>query len=121
MGHFSIFGTVFLTVYGLLVMKWRVGRLGGLPESYSEKIEFLLKVLVDPWVLSGFIAALLASLFWITAMTKFDLSYAYPFQILSFVLVIFLSVLLFNEPVTTSKVIGMLLIVSGIFISSQNF
>ena len=33
-------------------------------------------------------------------MTKFQLSYAYPFMSLAFVLVMFLSAFFFNEPVT---------------------
>lgn len=120
MGYFYLFGTVLFTVYGLLVMKWRVAKFGSLPEQFSAKIGFLFDVLIDPWVISGFFAALMASLFWIAAMTKFDLSYAYPFQSLSFVLVVSLSIWLFGEPVTMYKAAGMLLIVSGILVSSQS-
>ncbi len=54
------------------------------------------------------------------AMTKFDLSFAYPFMSLEFVLVLILSVMLFREPITVHKVVGMLFIVSGIFITSKS-
>jgi multidrug transporter EmrE-like cation transporter len=120
MGYLYLFGTVFFTVYGLLVIKWRVAQHGNLPEEFSATAGFLVAVLLDPWVISGFCAALLASLFWIAAMTKFDLSYAYPFQTLSFVLVVLLSIWLFGEPITVHKLVGMVLIVSGILVSSQS-
>lgn len=52
-------------------------------------------------------------------MTKFQLSYAYPFMSLAFVLVMFLSAFFFNEPVTLAKTLGLALIVAGIIIGSQ--
>jgi multidrug transporter EmrE-like cation transporter len=53
------------------------------------------------------------------AMTKFPLSYAYPFMSLAFVLVMFLSAVFFKEPVTIPKSIGLGLIILGIIIGSS--
>ncbi|MBN69228.1 MAG: hypothetical protein CME32_08125 [Gimesia sp.] len=119
MNHFFILGTIFFTVYGQLILKWRIGRYGELPESLSDRIQFLFRLLLDGYILSGFIAAFIASLFWMAAMTKFQLSYAYPFMSLAFVLVMFLSAFFFNEPVTLAKTLGLTLIVAGIIIGSQ--
>ncbi|MEQ8854503.1 EamA family transporter [Gimesia sp.] len=119
MNHFFILGTIFFTVYGQLILKWRIGRYGDLPDSLSDRIQFLFRLLLDGYILSGFIAAFIASLFWMAAMTKFPLSYAYPFMSLAFVLVMFLSAFFFNEPVTLAKTLGLALIVTGIIIGSQ--
>ncbi len=120
MGYFYIFGTIFFTVYGQIVLKWRMNGMGSLPEGTGDKIIFLIKVLFDPWVFSGFFAAFIASFFWMAAMTKFDISYAYPFMSSAFVLVFLLSVVLFNEVVTWQKVAGLLLIVAGIIVTSRS-
>jgi multidrug transporter EmrE-like cation transporter len=53
------------------------------------------------------------------AMTKLDLSHAYPFTSLAFVLVTAASALFFNEPVTGPKIAGIALICIGIAIGSQ--
>ena len=53
-------------------------------------------------------------------MTKFDISYAYPFMSSAFVLVFLISVILFNEAITWNKVIGLLLIVAGIVVTSRS-
>lgn len=118
--YFYIFGTIAFTVYGQLVLKWRIGRYGVLPEDLGDKILFLLKLLLDPFILSGFFAAFVASLFWMAAMTKSDVSYAYPFMSLSFVLVFILAVVMFGEPFTLNKLIGLGLIVVGILVTSQS-
>jgi len=44
--------------------------------------------LFDPLIFSGFASAFIASFFWMAAMTKFELSYAYPFMSRVFVLVL---------------------------------
>jgi len=44
-------------------------------------------LLLNPWIISGLAAALLASVTWMAAMTRLPLSHAYPFTTLAFVLV----------------------------------
>lgn len=120
MGYFYIIGTIFFTVYGQLILKWRISNYGALPAETYEKIIFLFKLLFDPFIFSGFASAFIASFFWMATMTKFELSYAYPFMSTAFVLVFLLSVFLFNETVTLYKILGLLFIVLGIFISSRS-
>lgn len=120
MGYFYIFGTIFFTVYGQVILKWRINGVGALPEQFAGKLLFLFSLLFDPWVFSGFAAAFIASFFWMATMTKFEISYAYPFMSSAFVLVFILSVLLFQEQVTWQKIIGLFLIVLGIVITSRS-
>jgi len=120
MGYVYIFGTVFFTVYGQLILKWRMSMHAGLPEPLLDKFVFLIKLLLDPFIFSGFISAFIASLFWMAAMTKFDVSFAYPFMSLAFVLVFIFSVILFNEPFNWHKVTGLVLIIIGILVTSRS-
>src|SRR5712691_3684711 len=89
-----VFLTVIFTVYGQLIVKWRVRRAGTLPADFMKKLYFLAALVFDPWILSGLIAAFVAGLFWMSAMTRLELSYAYPFMSLAFVFVLILSVTL---------------------------
>lgn len=120
MGYFYIFGTIFFTVYGQIVLKWRINGVGSLPEGLHAKVFFLIKLLFDPWIFSGFFAAFIASFFWMAAMTKFEISYAYPFMSSAFVLVFLLSAILFHEAITWQKAIGLTLIVAGIVVTSRS-
>ncbi len=119
MNFFYIIGTVVFTVYGQLILKWRISDYGTLPVPFVNKVIFLIKLVADPFILSGFLSAFIASLFWMGAMTKFDLSFAYPFMSASFVLVFLFSILLFNEPFSFYKVLGLFFIVLGIVITSR--
>ena len=52
-------------------------------------------------------------------MTKFDLSYAYPFMSLTFVIVLLLSGWLLSEPLSVPKVLGVALIVVGTVVAAR--
>lgn len=119
MSYFYVSLTILLTVYGQVVIKWQVLDAGAFPETTGEKMLFLARLLINPWIISALVAALAAAVTWMAAMTKLDLSHAYPLLSTVFVLVPLFSVLLFNEPVTTPKVIGLALIVAGIIIGGQ--
>jgi uncharacterized membrane protein len=83
------------------------------------KVSFLISLLFDPLIASGFAAALMASFAWMAAMTKFELSHAYPFMSMNFVFVLLLSGWLLNEPITFQKVFGVALIVLGTVVASS--
>lgn len=114
-----VLGTVLCTVYGQIVVKWQVAKAGALPPTLSEKILFLVHLVLNPWIMSGIVAAFFALLCWLAAMTKFELSYAYPFMSLAFVFVLILSAIFFHEAVTVPRVLGVLLIIAGIIVASR--
>ncbi|MCX5871517.1 MAG: EamA family transporter [Deltaproteobacteria bacterium] len=117
--YLYIFATIGFTVYGQLILKWRIAKFGPLPADFLEKLKFLILLLFDPAIFSGFAAAFLASLAWMAAMTKFDLSHAYPFMSLNFVIVLLLSGWLLDEPVTLQKTLGIALIVLGTVVAAR--
>lgn len=119
MSYLYVILSVQLMVYGQIVIKWQVMQAGEFPACGYDRMYFLGTLLLNPWVASGFVAAVLAGLSWMVAMTRLQLSHAYPFVSLSFVLVLFFSWFLLNEPLTWQKVVGVALIMCGVIISSQ--
>lgn len=119
MGFLYIALTVLFTVYGQLVIKWQVNLAGEFPPDFGDKVWFIGRLLLNFWVISSFAAAFLASLTWMAAMTQFELSFAYPFMSLAFVIVMILSVVLFAEAFTWQKLIGTLVIIAGLFILTR--
>lgn len=116
-GYFYVFCTIFFTIYGQIILKWRLNILGGASETFQEKVKYLFRALSDVYVLSGFLSAFVASLFWMLAMTKLDLTKAYPFISLSPPLVFLMAVLFLGESFTWGKVIGLILIAAGTIVT----
>ncbi len=68
MKYFSfiyIIGTIFFTVLGQLLIKYKIGSLEGFPENQSliEKGLSLIQLLLNPFIFFGFASAFIASFF----------------------------------------------------------
>lgn len=119
MGYLFVLATIALTVYGQLVIKWQVQLAGPLPEDTPGRLRFLLGLLLNPWMWTVFAAAIGAMVAWMGAMTRFELSKAYPFMALNFVLVGLASVWLFEESLTPHKIAGVALIALGLIVMTR--
>lgn len=120
MGYIYIFLTILFTVYGQIILKWRITNLNWSLDTTGGVIQIVtsyLKFLFDPLIFTGFISAFVASIFWMLAMTKFEITYAYPFMSLSPALVFLIGVLVLGETFTIGKLLGLVVIILGIIIT----
>ncbi len=111
--------TILLTSYGQIVLKWQAGKDLPPPFAFMDSWPAVLQLLARPWVISAFVAAFGASLCWMLALSRLELSRAYPFMALSFVVVSMAAVPFFGESLTGPKLIGLALIVAGLVVLSQ--
>ena len=118
--HSYIASTVLFTVYSQLVMRWQVSQAGALPADFVGKVQFVAQLFLNPWVLSSIFATLFAGISWMLAMTRFEISYAYPWVSLNFVLMLVLGVLLFDESFNSAKMLGTLLVIAGIIVIARS-
>ena len=119
MGNYLyIAGTLFFTIYGQIILKWRLSVLKIiLPEGILTKLFYLTKLIFDPFIFSGFVSAFIASLFWMGAMTKFEITIAYPFMSLAPAFVFLIGILFLEETFTIGKILGLILIMIGIVVT----
>ena len=118
--YVAIAATVALTVYGQGIVKWRVDDAANPPPDVGRKLEWALDLALQPWVLTAGIAVILGSLAWLAALAQLDLSVAYPLLSVSLVLVVFLGVVAFGEPLGAPKVAGALLVVAGLVVANRS-
>ena len=112
--HIWIFLTVFGATYSQLVMKMRVSKLPRLERSFDGVVGMAIRVFSDPWILSAFGATFLAGVCWMIVLRKFDLSYAFPFTALNFLIMSWIGITIFNERWDMWKISGTGLVVIGI-------
>lgn len=118
--HFYLFLAISFGVASQLIIKWKMGQFSFDDyETMSDKFLFAFSMLLNPYIIISLVLTLLAGVTWMIAMTKFDISYAYPFTTLGFVFVFVFSVWLFGEPVSWQKIAGLGFIIVGLIISSK--
>jgi drug/metabolite transporter (DMT)-like permease len=106
---------IVFTVSSQLIIRWRVGGAGALAPG-ADRVAFVLNLLATPWVWAAFLATFLAGVMWMLTLGRLDLTYAFPFTGNTFLIILFAGALLFGEPVSSGRVIGTLLVVSGLVV-----
>ena len=111
MNFFYIIGCILLTVLGQLLVKKGSIQLKGVTSFFSYAMNI--------YILSGLLSAFLTAVLWIKALQNFNLSFAYPFMSLSFILVLILSLIIFDEQIRTNQWIGLGIVILGLYVGSR--
>ena len=112
--------TAALTMAANLMLRAGIDAAGGFSGSSAvAMIRSLVHLFVHPLFTVGFITYALASVVWFRVVATEPLSVAYPILVsLTFMLVTTGAVVLFNEPLSLRKILGLLVILGGILIIS---
>jgi multidrug transporter EmrE-like cation transporter len=118
MSYVFIGSVVLLTTFWQILFKWRSTylKLDQDGHSFYVKVFSFLGSLMDPYILLGYMCALISSVLWIVALKKVPLSIAYPFLSLPMVFVMLASYYIFQETLGFYKILGAILIITGIIL-----
>jgi drug/metabolite transporter (DMT)-like permease len=108
-----------LAVGGQLLLKRGMADIGTFSLSISTMIQQYVRILLNPFVVTGIFSFALSMLVWLYVLSRVELSIAYPFVALNYVLILLGSHFLFGESVTPVKVIGVAVIVLGIYLIAR--
>ncbi len=120
LNHLYLLLAISFGVTSQLIIKWQMSAFYFDDyETWHDKFALAFSMLLNPYIIISLILTLLAGVTWMIAMTKFEISYAYPFTLLGLVLVTIFSVVFFGESVNTYKLSGIILIILGIVVISK--
>jgi multidrug transporter EmrE-like cation transporter len=120
LNHFYLLLAISFGVVSQLIIKWQMSAFSFDDyETWQDKFILAFSMLLNPYIIISLVLTLLAGVTWMIAMTKFEISYAYPFTLLGLVLVTIFSVVFFGESVNTYKISGIALIILGISVISK--
>jgi multidrug transporter EmrE-like cation transporter len=89
-------------------------------DADREWWRFLLAAGLNWNVLAGFVLYGASAVVWLLVLAKAEVSYAYPFVSLGFVLTGIASVVLLGEPLSTARIIGTACICMGVVIVARS-
>jgi multidrug transporter EmrE-like cation transporter len=92
----------------------------GATEATSNLISLVALILRSPQILLGLVLYAMGALAWIAVLSKVNLSLAYPFLALNFVLIALVSYAFLGEAIPTMRWIGTLVLCVGILIVAQS-
>jgi drug/metabolite transporter (DMT)-like permease len=115
----SLFSSIFLGVVGQVFIKKGLNIIGNLDFS-RELVGSYLKIFFSPLVIVGISLYFLGVFFWLYALSKVDLSFAFPFVSLSYILVVLFSWLLLGESISYLRWAGVFVICIGVFLITKS-
>ncbi len=116
-----VFCYVILNSLGAILIKHRINQLGIVNfDSFGTVVRYFFNLMTSCEVIFGFIAIFVGAITWMIALSRLELSIAYPLAIGSnFLIIVATSVILFAEPMTAYKIYGIVLILIGIYFISH--
>ncbi len=117
---FYILVSVVAGAVGQVLLKKGMGSMGPLTLSIDQLGNILWRIGTNPYVVIGLAIYVAGTVFWLTALSRVDLSYAYPFASLSYVVMLVASWQLFNEDITVLRLLGTLVVCVGVLIISRS-
>lgn len=109
-----------LTVTGELLLKSGMNRHGVLSVGFSTLLPTALKLISNPFVVGGFVFVFSGALFWLAVLSRWPLSMAYPLLSISYIIGIIASVVILREKVNSVQIIGVFVIILGVFLVSRS-
>ncbi len=114
----NVYLAIVFNVLGQISLKWSMLHF----RNYSLSpfnITKIFNLVLAPFSIIGIFFYAISALFWMMALTKVELSVAYPMLSIGYILIFVISILLFNEPFKLVRLLGIILIVLGVYFISR--
>jgi len=112
--------SISIAVAGQILLKIGINRIGIVDFSGLEALKQLFfGVIKSPLVISGLFLYVISAAIWLVVLSAVDLSFAYPFIGLTYVMVLILSRFILKEDVNLIRWAGAIIITIGVIVISR--
>jgi multidrug transporter EmrE-like cation transporter len=116
-----IFAGVLLNSAAQLMLKAGAKTLGTVAMGSSASLMAAAwSAATQPWIVLGLVCYFLSAGLWIIALTRVDVTIAYPMLSMGYVIAALLAWQLFGEPLTSGRVLGIAIILAGVVVLSRS-
>jgi drug/metabolite transporter (DMT)-like permease len=105
---------------GQIMLKRGMAKMGPVTLTLNQLPTVLWSMATNLWVVFGLLIYVTGTVFWLSALSRVELSYAYPFASLSYVVMLAASWLLFYEDITVMRLLGTAIVALGVFLISRS-
>jgi multidrug transporter EmrE-like cation transporter len=102
------------SVTGELLLKSGMNQIGVF--SFSNLFPTLGRILTHPKILGGFLFFALGAFWWLAAISRVNLSWAYPMLAIGYILILLFSAVILKEHVNPIRWFGAVVICLGIYL-----
>jgi len=120
-GIIYIIVCILINIAGQTSIKYGTQVTGKLNLGFGNIGSVIMTVLKQPFIILGLALYVIGAFFWIGALSRTDLSFAYPVLSVGYVLILFISWRFFGEAIGIYRLIGVALIIIGMVFLAKSF
>lgn len=110
---------VFLNATAQLLLKAGMGQIGHFEFSWTNALPIGLKVAANPPIITGLFMYVMSVAVWLLVLSRVQVSYAYPMLSIGYVVNALAAYYFFGEPLTSLRVLGIFIIIAGVYLVAQ--
>ncbi len=111
---------VFLNTGAQLLLKAGMNRFGQFEFAFSKLMNIGTQLMVNPYIMLGFLTYVISVLVWLLVLSRVDVSYAYPMISLGYILNALTAYYLFGETLSLMRMLGILVILCGVYLVARS-
>lgn len=112
----AIISCCFLTVCGQICLKIGLSQSGGFWQTQLSPLKNIENWLSSPMILLGLAIYVGATVIFMYLLDRFELTYFYPWTAIMYVFAFLAGILIFQEPVIIHRMIGTLIVITGVIV-----
>jgi multidrug transporter EmrE-like cation transporter len=113
-----LFG-VLLNAAAQLLLKTATNRIGHFTFSWDNALPVLQQAAVNPYIWLGLTAYAVSLVVWLLALSRVDVTVAYPMLSLGYVVVAIVGHFWLQEALTLERILGIVIIMLGVFLLTR--
>ena len=114
MNYIVILVSVFLNASAQICIKKGMMSFGSVKVLEINYFYFIFGILKNPFLMLGLICYGFSVLAWMIALSNTEVSFAYPFLSIGYILTLFFGYYFFNESITILRIVGIFFILVGV-------
>jgi len=111
---------VMLNAAAQLLLKAGSRAIAGVPLSFANGWTLAERIALNPPILGGLALYVVSVVFWILALSRVDVSIAYPMLSVGYIVTALAGWLLFSEALGAARVAGILIIIAGVWLVARS-
>lgn len=119
-----IFGLILLGVLlnaaAQLMLKAGMNQIGHFEFSLANAIPIGLKVMMNVPIIGGLVMYVISVGVWLLVLSRVQVSYAYPMLSIGYIVNALAAYYFFGEPLTSVRVLGIFIIILGVYLVAQS-
>lgn len=111
---------VLLNAGAQLMLKAGMLQIGEFEFSMANAVPVGLKVMGNPSIISGLLMYVISVGIWLMVLSRVSVSVAYPMLSFGYIVNAFAANYLFGEPLSSMRILGIFIIIAGVYLVAQN-